>query len=62
MMVYTQNDKLLIHYFQYSLMGSATRWYNQLDKNQIKSWRDLAKAFLIQYKYMTDIVLDRMSL
>ena len=27
---YTSNDKLLIHYFQDSLSGSATRWYNLL--------------------------------
>ena len=27
---YTSNDKLLIHCFQDSLTGSATRWYNQL--------------------------------
>ena len=27
---YTSNDKLLIHYFQDSLIGSATRWYNLL--------------------------------
>ena len=26
---HTSNDKLLIHYFQDSLTGSATRWYNQ---------------------------------
>ena len=27
---YTSNDKLLIHCFQDSLTGSATRWYNLL--------------------------------
>ena len=27
---YTNNDKLLIHYFQDSLSGSTTRWYNFL--------------------------------
>ena len=27
---HTNNDKLLIHYFQHSLTGSATRCYNQL--------------------------------
>ena len=27
---HTNNDKLLIHCFQDSLTGSATRWYNQL--------------------------------
>ena len=44
---YTSNDKLLIHCFQDSLSGSATRWYNFLSQDQIKSWTDLAKAFLV---------------
>ena len=59
---YTNNDKLLIHCFQDSLSGSATRWYNFLSRDQIKSWTDLAKAFLVQYKHMRDIAPDRMSL
>ena len=46
MMGYTSNDKLLIHCFQDSLSGSATRWYNFLGRDQIKSWTNLAKAFL----------------
>ena len=44
---YTSNDKLLLHCFQDSLSGSATRWYNLLGWDQIKSWMDLAKAFLV---------------
>ena len=30
---YTSNDKLLIHCFQDSLTGFATRWYNQLSRD-----------------------------
>ena len=30
---YTTNDKLLIHCFQDSLTGSATRWYNRLSRD-----------------------------
>ena len=59
---HTSNDKLLIHYFQDSLSGSTTRWYNFLSRDQIKSWTNLAKAFLVQYKHMTDIAPDWMSL
>ena len=59
---YTNNDRLLIHYFQDSLSESATRWYNFLSQDQIKSWMDLAKAFLVQYKHMTDTAPNRMSL
>ena len=48
--------------FQDSLSGSATRWYKFLSRDQIKSWMDLAKAFLVQYKHMTDTAPDRMLL
>ena len=47
MMGYTSNDKLLIHCFQNSLSGSATRWYNFLSQDQIKSWTNLTKALLV---------------
>ena len=59
---YTSNDKLLIHCFQNSLTGSATRWYNLLSRDQIRVWSDMAKAFLVQYKHMTDTAPDRMLL
>ncbi|KAK8691640.1 hypothetical protein V6N13_075141 [Hibiscus sabdariffa] len=59
---YGRDDKLLIHCFQDSLSGSATRWYNQLSRHQIKSWKDLAKAFLEQYKHVSDMVPDRLTL
>ena len=32
---HTSNDKLLIHCFQDSLTGSATKWYNQLSQENI---------------------------
>ena len=59
---YTSNDKLLIHYFQDSLTESTIKWYNLLSRDQIKSWTDLAKAFLVQYKHMMDTTLDWFSL
>ena len=46
MIGHTRNDKLLIHYFQESLIGSIARWYMKLDRNQIQTWTDLMKAFL----------------
>ena len=54
MIGHTNNDKLLIHCFQDSLIGSVTRWYNQLSRKNVRSWTDLAKAFLVQYKYMIE--------
>ena len=59
---HTNNDKLLIHCFQDSLTGSATKWYNQLSRENVRSWTDLAKAFLVQYKYMIESAPNRISL
>ncbi|KAG8474314.1 hypothetical protein CXB51_033544 [Gossypium anomalum] len=39
---YVNNDQLLIHCFQDSLVGAAARWYNQLNRTRINSWRALA--------------------
>ncbi|KAA3485344.1 hypothetical protein EPI10_007339 [Gossypium australe] len=43
---YINNDKLLIYCFQDSLVGAAAKWYNQLSRARIGSWRDLAQAFM----------------
>ena len=59
---HTRNDKLLIYCFQESLIGSSTRWYMKLDRNQICAWKVLVKLFLAQYDHAIDITLDHMSL
>ncbi|XP_017617660.1 uncharacterized protein LOC108462194 [Gossypium arboreum] len=59
---HVNNNQLLIHYFQDSLTGVATKWYNQLNRSQVKSWKDLAQAFMKQYGHVTDIALDRITL
>ncbi|KAA3455603.1 RNA-directed DNA polymerase (Reverse transcriptase), Ribonuclease H-like protein [Gossypium australe] len=61
-MGYVNKDKLLIHCFQDSLVGSALRWYNQLSRERIRSWKDLVSAFCEQYKHVSDMVLDRLTL
>ena len=33
-----------------------------MSRENVRSWTDLAKAFLVQYKHMTDTAPDRMSL
>ncbi|XP_016706427.1 uncharacterized protein [Gossypium hirsutum] len=48
---YVNNDQLLIHCFQDSLVGATARWYNQLSRARIGSWRDLAQAFMQQYNH-----------
>ena len=43
---HTHNEDLLIHVFYDSLTRATTQWYQKLKKNQIRTWRDLARAFL----------------
>ncbi|KAK8579301.1 hypothetical protein V6N12_069628 [Hibiscus sabdariffa] len=62
MSLFLDNEKLLIHCFQDSLVGSAARWYTQLSRINIKTWRDLSRAFLEQYKHVTDMVPGRTAL
>ena len=56
------DDKLLIYFFQDSLVRSALSWYMRLDNVRIRSWRDLVEAFLKQYKFNLEITPDRTSL
>ncbi|XP_017609608.1 uncharacterized protein LOC108455571 [Gossypium arboreum] len=62
MIGHVNNDQLLIHCFQDSLTGAAAKWYNQLNRSQVKWWKDLAQAFMKQYGHVTDIAPDRITL
>jgi len=55
----TDNDQLLIHYFQDSLSGAALRWYMGLKSANIRSFNDLGEAFVKKYKYNVDMAPDR---
>ncbi|XP_058783715.1 uncharacterized protein LOC131658438 [Vicia villosa] len=59
MATHTDDDKLLIHYFQDSLIGAALKWYMGLDSTHISSFDDLVEAFIRQYKYNVDMAPDR---
>ena len=59
---HTRNEDLLIHVFYDSLTGIAAQWYTKLKKDQIHTWRDLAREFLKRYKYMLETAPDRMTL
>ncbi|MCI55253.1 gag-pol polyprotein, partial [Trifolium medium] len=52
----------MIHVFQDNLSGASLDWYMQLERTQIQTWKDLADAFLKQYKYNLDIAPNRMQL
>ncbi|KAA3488147.1 Gag-pro-like protein [Gossypium australe] len=51
---YVNNDQLLL--------GSTAKWYNQLSRAKINSWKDLAQAFMKQYSHVTDMTPDRITL
>ncbi|RDX67443.1 hypothetical protein CR513_53680, partial [Mucuna pruriens] len=55
---HAHDDKLLIHFFQESLIEVASGWYLNLEEGRIRTWKDLAEAFLKQYKYNEDMTLD----
>ncbi|CAK8530892.1 unnamed protein product [Lathyrus sativus] len=55
MTAYARDEKLMIHCFQDSLSGASLEWYIQLEHNNMRTWADLADAFVKQYKYNTDL-------
>lgn len=46
MVAYSNDDWLLIHFFQDLLSGASLEWYIQLDGPRIRTWREMAEAFL----------------
>ena len=59
---HAHNEDLLIHVFYDSLVGTTAQWYMKLRKDQIRTWRDLVRAFLERYKYMLETAPDRLTL
>ena len=62
MAAYINNEKLMVHCFQHSLKDSPLQWFLQLDKAKIRGWRDLAEAFVNQYRFNAEITPDRFEL
>jgi len=58
----TDDDRLLVHFFHESLSGATLRWCIQLDRSKLRSWKDLADAFLRQYKFNCDVAPTRRDL
>src|SRR3954465_9530124 len=59
---YAENDKLLMHFFQDSLSGASLEWYTRLERIHIRTWDELAEAFLKHYKYNSDMTPTRLQL
>ena len=59
MSTHTDDQRLLIHFFQDSLTGAALKWYMSLDSSSIFTFNDLGEAFIKQYKYNMFMAPDR---
>lgn len=59
---YTDDDKLLIHYFQDSLFGAPLRWYMSLEHANIQNFLDLSQAFVQHYNDNMNMAPDRTQL
>src|SRR3954462_152905 len=59
---YAENDRLLMHFFQDSLSGASLEWYTRLERIHIRTWDELAEAFLKHYKYNSDMTPTRLQL
>jgi len=62
MAAHAHDEKLLMHFFQESLAGTALNWYMHLESVKIQTWKDLVNAFIKQYKYNMDMAPNRMQL
>jgi len=56
---HADNDSLMIHCFQDSLMEDAAEWYTGLSKDDIRTFDDLAAAFKSHYGFNTRLKPNR---
>ena len=59
---YAKDEKLLMHFFQESLVGADITWYTNLESSQVRSWKDLMASFLRQYQYNSNMATNRIQL
>lgn len=59
---YSDNERLLIHFFQDNLSGASLEWYMQKECTYIQTWRELAESFLKHYQYNMDMAPNRIWL
>ena len=54
---HSRDEKLLMHFFQDSLVEVAVIWYTNLEASCIRTWKDLITALLRQYQYNSDMTV-----
>ena len=55
-------QKQMAQIFPRTLSGAAGRWFAQIEKSTLKSWDDIANAFVKQYNYNTQMEVTRRRL
>jgi len=58
----SRDEKLLMHFFQDSLVRATVIRYTNLEASRICTWKDLITAFIRQYQYNIDMAPDRTQL
>lgn len=56
------DEKLLIHFFQHNLSDATLTWYMWLDNTKVKNMEGFVDAFITQYKVITNMTFDKLSL
>ena len=59
---HTADQKLWVHFFQESLVGTQLEWFYQLEGTNIHSCEYLAATFYKQYQYNVDLAPTRTQL
>lgn len=54
MTTYSDDEKLLMQFFQDILSETSLEWYMQLQHGHVRTWRELVDAFLRYYQYNTN--------
>lgn len=61
-LAYSDDEKLLMHFFQDNLSGASLEWHMQLEHAHVRSWREITKVFLRHYQYNNDMPPNRTQL
>ncbi|XP_050890644.1 uncharacterized protein LOC127096065 [Lathyrus oleraceus] len=62
MSAYSEDERLLVHFFQDSLARAYLEWYMYLKRTYIRKWRDLVEAFVKHYQYNIDMASNMTQL
>ncbi|XP_058726831.1 uncharacterized protein LOC131598229 [Vicia villosa] len=52
----------LIAHVKDSLSGTSLEWYNQLERTNVRAWKELSEAFVKRYKHNSNMAPTRMQL